>query len=66
MLKKLKKAWRFLEQTGNLMVGIPDYEVYVEHMKTHHPDKHCMTHEEFFRNRQEARYKHGGSGGRCC
>jgi uncharacterized short protein YbdD (DUF466 family) len=43
-----------------MLIGIPDYDNYVEHMKTNHPDKPYMTYNEFFRERQEARY--GGSG----
>ena len=38
------------------MVGIPDYPTYVEHRQTHHPGEPIMTYEEFFRERQNARY----------
>jgi uncharacterized short protein YbdD (DUF466 family) len=59
---------RFLHgvrQTGRLMVGIPDYDTYVLHRKTAHPDEPIMTYEEFFRERQISRY--GGTKiGRCC
>jgi uncharacterized short protein YbdD (DUF466 family) len=43
-------------QTARLMVGVPDYPTYVTHRRTIHPDKPVMTYEEFFRERQEARY----------
>jgi uncharacterized short protein YbdD (DUF466 family) len=43
-------------QTARLMVGIPDYDTYVLHRQTNHPDKPIMTYKEFFRERQEARY----------
>jgi uncharacterized short protein YbdD (DUF466 family) len=43
-------------QTARLMVGIPDYDTYVAHRQTTHPDQPVMTHREFFRERQEARY----------
>jgi len=65
MFEDLGKIGRYLGQTARLMVGVPDYEVYVTHMTTNHPDQHCMTYEEFFRERQEARYG-GKSMGRCC
>mgnify|MGYP000093267831 CR=1 FL=1 len=39
-----------------MLIGIPDYDNYVEHMKTNHPDKPYMSYEEFFRERQNARY----------
>lgn len=47
-----------------LMIGMPEYDVYVAHMKEAHPDKEIMSYEAFFRERQEARY--GGKISRCC
>jgi uncharacterized short protein YbdD (DUF466 family) len=43
-------------QTARLMVGVPDYETYVAHRRVNHPGQPVMTYEEFFRERQEARY----------
>jgi uncharacterized short protein YbdD (DUF466 family) len=43
-------------QTARLMVGVPDYDNYVAHRQSTHPDQPIMTHREFFRERQEARY----------
>ena len=37
---------------------------YVAHLKRAHPDRTIPTYEEFFRERQTARYN--GTGGRCC
>ncbi len=54
------KAGRYLGQTLRLMVGVPDYETYVAHMRDNHPDQTPLTYEAFFRNRQDARY--GGKG----
>jgi len=48
------------------MVGMPEYSTYVEHMKTAHPDQSMMSYEEFFRERQEARYGSKGRLNRCC
>ena len=54
-------------QTARLMVGIPDYETYVEHRRKFHPGEPIMTYEEFFRERQEARYAVGkGKFTGCC
>jgi len=65
MFDELEKIGRYLGQTARLMVGVPDYEVYATHMRLNHPDQPCMTYEEFFRERLEARY--GGKGtGKCC
>lgn len=49
-------AGRYLGQTLRLMVGVPDYETYVAHMKKSHPDQEPMSYEVFFRERQTARY----------
>jgi uncharacterized short protein YbdD (DUF466 family) len=53
-------------QTARLMIGIPDYEAYLEHRRTFHPDEPPMTYEEFFRDRQDARYAVGKGLFRSC
>ena len=54
-------------RTARLMVGIPDYETYVAHRKATHPELPIMSYEEFFRERQDARYGLGKDGRfRCC
>lgn len=58
-------AGRYLGQTLRLMVGVPDYQNYVEHMRRTHPDQEPMSYEEFFRERQSARYG-GGKRIACC
>ena len=57
--------WHAAVQSARLAIGIPDYDNYVEHMQTKHPDKPVMSYEAFFRERQEARYG-GKSGPKCC
>jgi uncharacterized short protein YbdD (DUF466 family) len=54
-----------LTETARLMVGLPRYDAYRQHMAAHHPGDAVMSEVEFFRDRQEARYG-GRSGGRCC
>ena len=67
MFGNLGEAKKYLGQAAKMLIGIPDYDNYVEHMKTNHPDKPYMTYTEFFRERQEARYGGSGEGGvRCC
>lgn len=56
--------WRIAAQTARLAIGIPDYDVYVEHMRRRHPDTAPMDRDGFFRERMEARYGKGRS--RCC
>jgi uncharacterized short protein YbdD (DUF466 family) len=53
-------------QTARLMVGVPDYDTYVAHRQSTHPDQPIMTHREFFRERQEARYAVGKGRFRGC
>jgi len=65
MIEQLETFGRYLGQSLRLMVGLPDYETYVAHMRNTHPDREPMSYEEFFRERQQARYG-GGQGGRCC
>jgi len=61
---QLERLGKYLGQAANLMVGLPDYDAYVLHMQSTHPDQPPMSYEAFFRDRQEARY--GGGKGRCC
>ena len=61
---RLSNAGRTLAQTLRLMVGVPDYGRYLEHMARTHPQLAPMDYGSFLRNRQQARY--GGGLGRCC
>lgn len=65
LLSKLAGLGRFVRTTAKLMVGVPDYDRYVEHRRTCHPGAPIMTREEFFRERQSARYG-GNRMNRCC
>ncbi|WP_371816371.1 YbdD/YjiX family protein [Roseateles sp. DAIF2] len=60
----LGRAGRYMAQSFRLMVGVPDYGSYVAHMQATHPDQAPMSYEDFFRERQAARY--GSRMGRCC
>jgi uncharacterized short protein YbdD (DUF466 family) len=62
----LGDAGRTLAQSLRLMVGMPDYGTYVAHMEAEHPDVAPMSYEEFFRERQAARYGGKGRMSRCC
>ncbi len=66
MLNEIIKAGRYFRQTVRLMVGVPEYTTYVTHMEDRHPDQLVMSYEEFFRERQEARYGGNGKINRCC
>ena len=60
----LARWWRAGVQTARLAIGIPDYDVYVAHIRRAHPERTPMTRDEFFRERMDARYGKGRS--RCC
>jgi uncharacterized short protein YbdD (DUF466 family) len=64
MFKDLSKLGTYLGQAARLMVGLPDYDTYVDHVRSQHPERVPMSYEEFFRERQEARYS--GGVGKCC
>jgi uncharacterized short protein YbdD (DUF466 family) len=66
MFSELGKFGAYLGQTARLMVGLPDYDNYLNHMQATHPDQVPMSYEEFFRERQEARYGGNGRIARCC
>ena len=61
----LSLLWQRIRETGNLMVGLPDYDRYVAHNRTRHPDRPVMSRAEFVTERTTRRYEGGGSG-RCC
>jgi len=46
------------------IIGAPDYDRYVTHMESHHPDCAVMSRDEFMRQRLESRYSRPGA--RCC
>jgi uncharacterized short protein YbdD (DUF466 family) len=55
---------QYLGQAAKMMVGLPDYDAYVQHTRLKHPDREPMSYEAFFRERQDARY--ASSVGKCC
>ena len=63
----LSKIASKLRAGANLMIGQPDYDAYAAHRAANHPDQPAMTREEFFRERQAARFGEGGARAfRCC
>ena len=61
----LRRWWRNAVRTARLSIGVPDYDTYVRHLRTHHPEKPVPSYAEFFTQCQEARYRNGGNRG-CC
>lgn len=46
------------------VIGAPDYDRYVEHMRARHPECAVASRDEFMQQRLESRYSRPGS--RCC
>ena len=57
-------VWQRLREAGALMVGVPDYERYLAHMRQAHPDLAPLSREAFLRDRMQARYG-GSKTGKC-
>ncbi|OON41195.1 hypothetical protein BTJ39_04300 [Izhakiella australiensis] len=67
---KPQTGWRLLlsrlMQSFRLMVGVRDYQTYLQHMQRMHPEKTPMTAREFYRYCVDARFPtKPGSPGRC-
>ncbi|RFU70758.1 DUF466 domain-containing protein [Peribacillus saganii] len=67
MLSKIQSILKYRKQFISLLVGVPSYEKYVEHMKIHHPEQEVKSRKDFFCEAQEARFNaKGGKISRCC
>lgn len=62
---RFRDAWRTVLRCGRQVVGIPDYDKYVAHLRVCHPERQPPSYETFFRQRLDARYGRRGPG-RCC
>ncbi len=63
---KLQQLCERVAETARLMVGVPDYENYVQHRRRFHPGEPVMNYEQFFRERLDARYNIGKGRFRGC
>ena len=60
LLDRLSKAASFLRR----VIGAPDYERYVAHVRARHPEQEPIGAAEFYRTRLEERYNRPGA--KCC
>ena len=60
----LLRSWLRARQTARSVIGVPDFDTYLRHCREHHPERAPMSYQQFFAERQAARYR--GTGGRCC
>ncbi|MBE5108101.1 YbdD/YjiX family protein [Bacillus thuringiensis] len=67
MLKRMWQVWAKRKQFISLLVGVPSYETYVDHMRKHHPEEEVVCQKQFFAEVQEARFNaKDGKISRCC
>lgn len=64
MSRFLHRVWVELRTIARLICGVPDYDAYVAHLRRLHPERPVPAYEEFFAERQRARYGRGAR--RCC
>ena len=64
LLDKLRRLYQRSDRFINLLVGMPSYDKYVEHMRTKHPDRNILSRKDFFKEALEARSNGGAT--RCC
>lgn len=60
VLERLRRVAKVVRR----IIGVPDYDVYVQHVATCHPGQTPMTRAEFEKSRLEDRYSRPGQ--RCC
>lgn len=62
---RIATLWQRLQQSFRLMVGVPDYQTYLEHMRQHHPDLEAMDVKTFYRHCVDSRYPSSGNLKKC-
>jgi uncharacterized short protein YbdD (DUF466 family) len=65
-LSNLKQLAKRTVQTCRLIVGIHDYEYYLAHMHSKHPEAKPYSRDEFYRYCLEARFPSANSKGTRC
>ncbi|GAB7125725.1 hypothetical protein JCM19000A_02320 [Silvimonas sp. JCM 19000] len=65
MLARVLDALHKLVQMARLMVGVRDYDYYLQHMQQKHPEATPLSREQFYRYCMEARYAGSGKGCPC-
>ncbi|RYZ96830.1 MAG: putative selenoprotein [Moraxellaceae bacterium] len=64
--QRVQLVFSRLAQCFRLMVGVHDYQAYVQHVQLHHPEQIPMTEKQFHRHCLDARYpSKAGKLGKC-
>lgn len=64
MTDRLVSVFASIARGMRAVLGVPDYERYVAHMRASHPECTIVSREQFAKERMEARYSRPGA--RCC
>ena len=52
MFDAVREVIKYRNQFLDLLVGVPNYERYVEHMREHHPDEPIQSRDQFSAKRR--------------
>ncbi len=63
-MTRITAALASLARSLRAILGAPDYDSYVSHMRARHAGSPVLTRDEFARDRSDQRYDKPGS--RCC
>lgn len=63
---RIANLFKRLQQSFRLMVGVPDYQTYLDHMKHHHADLTPMDEKTFHRYCVDSRYPSKGGNLKKC
>ncbi|HYD54175.1 MAG TPA: YbdD/YjiX family protein [Gemmatimonadaceae bacterium] len=63
-MTRLTSLARQLASSLRRIIGVPDYERYLAHVRAAHPDRAPLTRADFLAARLEDRYSRPGA--RCC
>jgi uncharacterized short protein YbdD (DUF466 family) len=64
MINFIKSMFSTTASFVRAVLGVPDYDRYLSHMRTAHPGDRIMTETEFRHTRMNDRYNRAGS--KCC
>jgi uncharacterized short protein YbdD (DUF466 family) len=63
----IKRSWRWLGRAATVVrriIGAPDYDQYLAHMRSRHPDLTPLSRDRFMTAQLQARFEKPGA--RCC
>lgn len=64
LMNIIKNIFLYFSKIARSMIGIPDYNDYINYMILKNPNKPIMNYKEFFRERQIKRYS--SKVNKCC